>query len=97
MRKKEAVHASDLMTARAARASDDFPWRFFLRFGMTHGLSAVKDREATATMTGEELARAVGAIPVSSVKDPDDLQAIGRVVRLLRSSAYNTRDRNTEE
>jgi predicted NAD/FAD-binding protein len=91
-RVKENLQAAELISATAARASGNLPWRFFLRFRQTYGLTLVEGRETTAVLTGEELAETIEAALSTRVEDPDDLQAVGRVARLLRSAAYNTQE-----
>jgi hypothetical protein len=89
MRKKEAVRARGMITARAWRIADGMPWRFTVHLGDTDGLTLVEGRETLVTLTAEELARVIETLPTSSVESPGDLEAIGRVKRLLRSAAFN--------
>lgn len=89
MRRKRPVYANTLGESRAFHAyafggDRDEPYRYQLTFEKAHGLAAVAGREAIVTMTGPELASAIGAIPVVSIEDPEDMKALARTMDLLR-------------
>lgn len=90
-RKKIPIYASGLDEARAWDAGaltgqDLSGLRYQLTFDRAHGIAGLEGRKVVATLTGPELATAVGAIPALSVKGEEDMAALARVLRMLRES-----------
>lgn len=57
---------------------------FQLTFGQAYGLADMEGRQVTVTMTGHELAQAIGSIKARHLEAPEDMKAIRRVQDLLR-------------
>ena len=89
--RKRRIYANDLAQARAHDMSGFKPggggYQYRLTFERATGLATIAGRAVVVTMTGAELATAVGAIPaVAMDADGEDLKALQRVMRLLRTA-----------
>jgi hypothetical protein len=96
MRRKRNVYARTLAEAYAydkgRLAGGPAEYAYGLTFEEVHGVAGLQGRESVVTMSGSELATAIGAIPALSIEDPEDMKALVRVQNLLR----NARPRRAE-
>jgi hypothetical protein len=61
-------------------------YSYHLTFEKVHGVASLEGRECVVTMTGSELATAIGALPALSIEDPEDMKALARTMDLLRTA-----------
>lgn len=84
MRQKSPVYGNILRrsTCLSGKAYGTDGRRFQLLFEDTYGIAGVEGRELIVTMTGQELASAIGSIPALQM-DEDDMRALVRITKLL--------------
>jgi hypothetical protein len=84
--RRQPVYASELNGTRAVVLPEGAEWPFSMQltFSAVHGTKDSERRPVHATLSSAELADVLGSIPVAAIGSEDDLQALTRVVRVLR-------------
>lgn len=84
---KKPLHVKDMSSARST--SSGSPFRTFLLFADVEGVANVGGREVVVTLSGDELADAVGSVVQAAITsgpalEEEDVRALTRAMRFLR-------------